>query len=53
MRTLTVLFEVRTNLTPKQIKAAVIDLINRGDLELENTLEDVAEIDATSVEGTS
>ena len=49
MKTFEVSFEVETNLSSASLKAAVLDVIGRGDLELENRLEETADIDVASV----
>lgn len=47
--TFDVSFEVSTNLSEEALKAAVLSVIERGDLELENRLEDEADIDVSTV----
>ncbi len=42
-------FQVETNLSAEEVKTAILEVIARGDLELENRLEEVAEIDTSSV----
>ena len=49
MKVFTVSFEIETNLSAEAIKSAVLNVIGRGDLELENRLEEVAEIDTSTV----
>ena len=49
METFTISFEVETNLSKDELKAALIEAINRGGIVLENRLEDFAEIDSVSV----
>ena len=44
-----VTFTVDTNMGPERIKEALRWLVDRGELELEDRLEDSAEIDADSI----
>lgn len=42
-------FEIDTNMTPEKIKEVLVYLVDNGEIALEGTLKDYADIDADSI----